>query len=239
MSDPTLKALLEKNLRAVQSRILAATKRANRDPHSVRLLAVTKTRPLDAIRVLHDLGLREFAENRVQDARERIPELGRDASWHLIGSLQTNKVKYLPGLFDVIHTVDRTELVDALERAFAKSGAPEPLPIYLQFNIAGEEQKHGAGAAAADELMTRALAAKSLRVVGLMAMAPFGNDPEVARPTFRGLRELRDRLQEKFNHPLPELSMGMSGDYEVAIEEGATIVRVGSSLFEGLPTEAP
>lgn len=219
-------------LSRIETRIAAACVRAGRGRESVLLVAVTKTRPLEQVRELLALGPRDFAENRVQDARERIPMMPAGIDWHYIGPLQTNKAKYLPGLFSWVHSVDRIEAADALQRAWEKHPELPALRVLLQFNIAGEEQKHGAGEEEALVLLRHAISLPRLSVEGLMCMAPYDENPENARPVFRGLRLLRDRLQEATGHALPQLSMGMTGDFEVAIEEGSTMVRVGTALFE-------
>ena len=219
------------NLNEVKQRIAAACSRADRSPDDVTLISVTKQRPLEQVHELYRLGEREFGENRVQDARKRIPEFGQPATWHFIGPLQTNKAKYFPGLFTCVHSVERIEAAEALSKAFEKR-SDETLRILLQFNIGGEEQKHGAEEDEAVKLLEQAAALPRLKVEGLMCMAPYSENPEDARPVFRRLRELRDVLQEKTGHPLPHLSMGMTGDFEVAIEEGSTMVRVGTALFE-------
>lgn len=226
MSFPFLAA----NLADVRARMAAACARAGRDATSVKLVAVSKYRPVEHTRALYDLGVRDFGENRVQEGRDKIPVLPHDIAWHLIGPLQTNKAKYLPGLFAWVHSVERVEVADALEKAYAKSG--ERVRILIQVNIAGEEQKSGCTPADAEALVRAAAAMPHLDVRGLMAMAPFVDDPELARPVFRGLRELAITLREATGLALPELSMGMTGDFEVAIEEGATIVRVGTALYQ-------
>ena len=219
-------------LQSIESRIAAACARVGRARDEVLLVAVTKTRPLEEVRALHAMGPADFAENRPQDARDRIPQLPADIRWHFIGHLQTNKAKYLAGLFQWVHSVDRIDAAVALQRAWEKRAELPPLDALLQFNISGEEQKHGAGRDEALEFLRAASKLDRLRVQGLMCMAPYGEAAELSRPVFRGLRLLRDELREKTGLPLPHLSMGMTGDFEVAIEEGATIVRIGTALFE-------
>lgn len=224
--------MIGENLRAVEERIAGACGRAGRDRSEVHLLAVTKKRPMEQLRELYRLGVTQFGENRVQEVRDRIPPFEGDVTWHFVGHLQTNKAKYLPGLVQWVHSVDRPEVAEALHKAWSRHPDLPPAKILLQFNIAGEEQKHGAGRDEALDFLRAALACDRLDVVGLMTMAPYSDDPETSRPVFRALRELRDGLEAAGGHPLPHLSMGMTGDFEVAIEEGATIVRVGTALFE-------
>jgi hypothetical protein len=195
---------------------------------------VTKQRPLEALQALFELGYRDFGENRVQELRERAGELPEEIRWHLIGPLQTNKAKFLPGVVSWVHSIDRPEAAQALQRALEKAGIDERLSVLLQLNLSGEEQKHGQGERDAGAFLDAVVGeCPLLRVEGLMTMAAYGEDAEVARPVFCRLREVRDELLGGRTIPLPELSMGMSGDFEVAIEEGATLVRVGSALFDG------
>lgn len=222
---------IAENLTAVEQRIAAACQRAQRPREDVLLVAVTKTRPLADVLALRGLGIHDIAENRAQDVRDRAPSFPRDLRCHFIGNLQTNKAKYLPGLVTSVHTVDRVEIAAALNREWEKAPTLPPLRVLLQFNIAEEAQKSGAAASEARELLARVREFPRLHVEGLMAMAPLADEAEASRPVFRALCELRDRLQQDSGVALPVLSMGMSGDFEVAIEEGATMVRVGSALF--------
>jgi pyridoxal phosphate enzyme (YggS family) len=219
---------IAQNLEEVRRRIKAAALRAGRDPGQVRLVAVSKTMPLELIREAVAAGQRLFGENYLQEARGKIEELGEAATWHFIGHLQSNKAKAVVNLFELIHGVDRLNLAEALDNAAASKGTLQK--ILLQVNLAGEATKSGASQEAAAELLRQIAQLPHLRVMGLMTMPPF-LEPETVRPYFRTLRELRDRLQEIGGNPLPELSMGMSGDFEVAIEEGATLVRVGTAIF--------
>ncbi|MBI4795445.1 MAG: YggS family pyridoxal phosphate-dependent enzyme [Deltaproteobacteria bacterium] len=190
------------NLEEVRKRLEAAARRAGRNPAAVKLVAVK--------------------------AREKIAALGPGVTWHLVGHLQTNKAKAAVELFQLIHSVDRLHLAQALEKAAAHQQKIQE--ILLQVNLAGEESKSGATPEAAPELLREIARLPHLRVLGLMIMPPF-LDPEAVRPYFRALRELRDRLRQLDLGPLPELSMGMSEDFEVAVEEGATLVRVGTAIF--------
>ncbi|HEX7003304.1 MAG TPA: YggS family pyridoxal phosphate-dependent enzyme [Trueperaceae bacterium] len=210
----------------VRRRIAAACERAGRERSEVKLVAVTKGHPVAEIeeRVV-DEGCLVLGESRLQEWRAKEAELtGRGIEWHLIGNLQRNKIKYcLP--FHTIHSLNSRRLADALQAYGERSD--HRFRVLVEVNVAGEESKLGIGVEEAAELVAYARALPNLQVAGLMTMAPHYDDPEQARPVFRGLRGLRDKLG------LVELSMGMSNDFEVAVEEGATIVRVGSALFDG------
>lgn len=225
------------NLEAVRGRISAAARRAGRDPASVRLVAVSKTHPADAVIGAVAAGQRVFGESRVQEAREKIPACPAGLEWHFIGHLQKNKVRQALPLFSFFHSIDSTGLAQAIDRIAGETGkAVEGL---IEVNVSGEQTKHGF---TPDSLRTDFLSLAKLpglRIRGLMTMAPYSENPEEARPFFRALRALRDELQNSHGLALPELSMGMSGDYEPAIEEGATLVRVGSSIFGARPAPQP
>ena len=219
------------NLKAVRDRIAAAAERAGREPSSVALVTVTKTVDTDRIREAVAAGAAILGENRVQEAREKIEQLGKIASWHLIGHLQTNKAKYAVKLFDLIHSVDTADLARELDRQAAKVGKTQD--VLVEVNIAGEEQKAGVAVSEALGLVREAAALEHICVRGLMTMPPYSPDPEASRPHYRRLRDLADAIKQQ-NIPgvaLDILSMGMSGDYEVAVEEGATLVRVGTAIF--------
>jgi hypothetical protein len=219
------------NLRSVQGRISAAAKRAGRDPSSVRLVVVTKTVDRDRIAEVVAAGAAILGENRVQEAKEKIEALGRIASWHLIGHLQTNKAKYAVKLFDLIHSVDNLELAAEIDRQAAKIGKAQD--ILIEVNIAGEASKAGMAVKGAPALVREAARLKNISIQGLMTMPPYSENPEESRPYFTVLRELAETIA-KGNMPnvsMQELSMGMSGDFEVAVEEGATLVRVGTAIF--------
>jgi pyridoxal phosphate enzyme (YggS family) len=222
----------EDNLRRVEATIAAATKRAGREPSSVRLIGVSKTVGREAVDRASAAGLRDFGENRVQDAVAKFePPLPNDATLHLIGYLQSNKAKEAVELFDYVHSVDRPSIVEALNKRAAQ--LDKRIKVLVQVNIAGEEQKHGCEPEEAPALVAAACACSHLEVVGLMTIAPLVGTAEEARPVFRGLRELRDAIErERPGRRLPELSMGMTNDYAVAIEEGATMIRVGRALFQ-------
>jgi PLP dependent protein len=211
------------NLERVRERIARAAERAGRRPEDVLLIGVSKTVDVARIRAALAAGLRALGENRVQEAKAKIAELGRPAAWHLIGHLQTNKVKDALELFDVIHSLDRLELAPELERRAAMRGLA--VEAMLQVNIAGEASKGGFAPDAVGQALESIAKLAHVKVTGLMVIPPEAERPEDARPWFRRLRELAER------HGLARLSMGMSGDFEVAVEEGATMVRVGTAIF--------
>ena len=221
---------IDANIARVRARIAEAALRGGRRPESVQLVAVTKTVGPERIRQAAACGLRVFGENRVQEARAKVSEV-QGVSWHLIGSLQRNKVKEALRLFEVIHSVDSVGLAEELSRRSMERGTRRA-EVLLQVNISQEPQKHGVAPEEAERVVGAVLELHGLRLRGLMGMAPLVETPEAARPSFRRLRELRDRLEEAFPEAgAYELSMGMTDDFEVAIEEGATIVRVGRALF--------
>jgi PLP dependent protein len=219
-------------LALIRRRIDAAAASVGRDPSSVRLVAVSKTFPVDAVRDAHAAGQRDFGENRVQEALQKIgAATDLDIRWHLLGHLQTNKARKAAPAFAVIQSVDSPELLEKLDRAAADAGTrPE---LLIQVDLAREATKHGAPATEARRLLDAAARCTAARVTGLMTLPPVPDIPEDARPWFRQLRELRDRWRAE-GVPAPmlaELSMGMSADFEVAVQEGATIVRVGTAIF--------
>lgn len=225
MSDPA------ERLDAILERIAAAATRAGRNPSEVQLVAVSKTFPADDVRAVWEAGQTAFGENRVQEAEAKIPQLPGALRWHLIGHLQRNKVRRALPLFEMIQGVDTVDLAQAIDRIAAELGLfPR---VLLEVNVAGEASKFGFAPAALEREIDSLLALPRVQVEGLMTIAPYAEDPEQARPHFRALRELRDRLAARCGVPLGTLSMGMSGDFEVAVEEGATIVRVGTAIFGG------
>jgi pyridoxal phosphate enzyme (YggS family) len=223
--------VIRRHYHEVAGAVRQAALECGRPPDSVRLVAVSKYRPAADAMVLYEEGQRAFGESRVQEARKKIPAMPADAEWHLIGQLQTNKAKYLPGLVQWVHSLDRIELAEALQAACARKGGT--LNVLLQVNVAGEEQKGGCPPGEAEALARVVLGCPALRLAGLMQIAPFLEDPEDVRPCFHDLRTLRDHLQESLQVQLPELSMGMSHDFRVAIQEGATMVRIGTALYAG------
>lgn len=224
---------LSTNLAAVRDRIGDACHRAGRDMSEVKLVAVSKTHPAAVLQEAIDAGCTIFGENKVQEAEGKIAAVGRDAAeWHLIGHLQSNKARKVVQLFDVIHSLDSVELAQRLERICEEEGRDQ-LPILVQVDLAGEETKSGITEAELPELVEFLHNCRHLRFDGLMVLPPFFDEAEATRPFFKRLREIRDRLasENAFDSRLGELSMGMSHDFEVAIEEGATIVRVGTAIF--------
>src|SRR6267143_450437 len=218
---------LEANLRGVRQAIATSAERAGRDPGEVELVAVTKTLPVERIREAIGLGLRQFGENRVQEALPKIEEIGpADLDWHLIGHLPTNKVKFIEGRFRMVQSIDSIGLAEALDARLQS-----PLDVLIEVNVAEEPQKTGALPAALPALARTVNAAQHLRLRGLMTVAPMVNDGEQVRPVFQALRSLRDATSQQLGVPLPVLSMGMTDDYPIAIEEGATMLRLGRALF--------
>ena len=219
------------NIRMIRERIAAAATRAGRDPGGIQLMAVSKTVPPERIRDAMDAGITLFGENYVQEAREKIPAIGHTVSWHMIGHLQTNKVKYVINLFDWIHYVDRLELARELDKRAGRNN--RKLNALMEVNVSGEESKSGVEASLALDLVRQISVLPNLNVRGLMTMPPYSDDPETSRPYFQALRRLRDEINSAAvpNIRMDELSMGMTDDFEVAIEEGATIIRVGRAIF--------
>ena len=218
---------------SIQARMASACARAGRDPGGVRLLAVSKTQPPESVAEAATAGLTVFGENKVQEAAAKIPQCPSHLHWHLVGHLQGNKVRAAVRLFETIHSVDSTGL---LERVNALAGDEGVRPsILLEVNVSGEASKFGLRPDNVAPVLDAARGLSQISVVGLMTMPPFTEDPERARAHFRALRELRDRLRSDTGFDLPELSMGMSADFEVAIEEGATWIRVGTDLFGPRP----
>jgi len=223
---------LADNIARVRERIEAACRRAGRRPEEVRLVAVSKIFPAGMIREAFEAGLRDFGENRVQEAAQKRPHLaGLDITWHLIGHLQSNKARKARDLFKYIHSVDSLHVATKLHEA--ASSADERLPILLQINLAGEATKSGLREEEAPEVALAVSRLPSLELRGLMLIPPFFENPEQARPYFHRLRGLADRIAASHipDVSMKELSMGMSHDFEAAIEEGATMVRVGTAIF--------
>jgi pyridoxal phosphate enzyme (YggS family) len=217
------------NLAQIQQTIAAACGRASRAPESVTLLAVSKGQPPDAVRAAAELGLTLFGENKVQEGKAKIPLCPGRLKWHMIGHLQSNKCRDALLFFQMIEGVDSLALAQELNKWAEKLS--RRMPILLEVNVAGEASKFGYRPAALLAELAEINRLPRLEIHGLMTMAPWSPDPEKARPVFRRLRELKTECDQILGAPLPHLSMGMSGDYEVAIEEGATIVRIGSALF--------
>jgi pyridoxal phosphate enzyme (YggS family) len=221
------------NLTKIQSRIEAACARVGRDPAGVTLMAVSKNQPPERVMEAAELGLTLFGESRVQEARIKIPQLSNRLRWHMIGHLQSNKCRDAVPIFEMIESVDSLALAQEVARIADKRG--KQMPILLEVNIAGESSKFGWNPERVLEQFLEVNQLPRLEIHGLMTIAPYATDPERVRSVFRRLRELRERCEELLGAPLPVLSMGMSGDLDVAIEEGATLVRVGTALFGERP----
>ena len=215
-------------LARLEEGIATAAKRAGRNPAEIELVAVSKTQPVENIQQALRAGLLQFGENKVQEGRGKIESIGRGV-WHLIGHLQTNKVREAVRLFDFIDSVDRLDLAEEIARRAEIIGKVQK--VLLQVNIAGESAKFGCAPASARALAEAINALPRLALQGLMTIAPYSSEPEKSRPHFSGLRELRDNIEDETGLRLPVLSMGMSGDYAVAIDEGSTSIRIGTALF--------
>jgi pyridoxal phosphate enzyme (YggS family) len=220
------------NLARIRERITSAAERAGRRANEITLVAVSKTFPAEAILAAYDAGLRNFGENRVQEFEAKHAKLGHlDATWHLIGHLQSNKAKRAAQLFTRVDSVDSLALAQKLD--LAADDQEKRLPILIEVHLGGESTKSGVADADLPAFAENISTLTHLELRGLMAVPPYSEDAERARPSFRKLRELRDGLSDSLGRPLPTLSMGMSHDFEVAIEEGATEIRVGTALFGG------
>ena len=222
----------------VLERIHQACRRSGRDPKSVSLIAVSKLQPVSAIQSLVVEGQCVFGENYVQELLSKTPQIPAEVQWHMIGPVQKNKVKYLPGQVQCIHTLDSLALAQEIDRRWSGRDLP-PCTVLVQINISGEKSKSGIAPEELIGLLVQASQLPHLNICGLMTIPPFGDSPEESRPYFRALRELRDVINRAAipGVRLHELSMGMSDDFEVAIEEGATMIRVGSALFGARPSK--
>lgn len=219
--------MLVENYKQVMREISLAAERAGRNPADIKLIAVTKTVGVEEVRHAAEMGITDFGENRVQDAEEKVKTLPA-LNWHFIGHLQSNKARDVLSHYSLIHSLDRNSLAKALQHWAEKAG--KKADVLIQVNVSGEESKFGLEPGKLPGFIKQLAGYNRINVKGLMTMAPFVNDPEEARPCFRKLRELRDdNVQEGLD--LSELSMGMTNDYIVAVEEGATMVRIGSALF--------
>jgi len=230
-----LQQRIQTNLGRIRGHIADAAARSRRDEANVRLVAVTKAVGMDEIAALVALGVADLGENRVEQLVPRAAQAaaaGLCPRWHMIGHLQRRKVRDVLPVATMIHGVDSLRLLEEIDKR-AAAASLGPVAVLLEVNVSGEEQKYGLRPDETPETLRRATALPHVQVRGLMTMAPLAEDAELSRPVFRGLRELRDRLNESgaCGHPLTELSMGMSQDYAVAVEEGATLIRVGTALF--------
>jgi pyridoxal phosphate enzyme (YggS family) len=224
---------LADNFAAIQQRIRAACERAGRTPESVALIAVTKGQPPEVVNEAAALGQVLFGENKVQEAKAKIPLCAARLRWHMIGHLQSNKCRDAVALFEMVHSVDSLPLAQELQKQAEKFS--RTLPVLLEVNIAGEASKFGYQPEQMLADLPQINALKRLEIHGLMTLAPWSPNPERARPVFRAAREWKERCEDLLGAPLPHLSMGMTGDFEVAIEEGATLVRIGTALFGERP----
>ena len=231
MSRPAPDGSIAARLSAVKAAIAQAAERVGRDPGSVRIVAVTKGVGLEPIREALALGLRTLGENRVQEALAKIEALADESpQWHLVGHLQSNKARQAAELFSMVQSIDSVHLVEALA-----ARAQRPLDVLIEVNAGEEPRKTGAPPAEVDAIVRAITASPRLRLLGLMAIGPLQGGAEAARPVFRRLRSIRDDLRQRFSLELPELSMGMSEDFPVAVEEGASMLRLGRVLFAASP----
>ena len=223
--------MLKDNLEEVEKNIQEACRRSGRDRRDVTLVAVSKTKPAEMVQEAYDLGQRDFGENKVQELTAKCQVLPEDIRWHLIGHLQTNKVKYIVGKTCLVQSVDSLKLAAAISKEAVKHGCT--VQVLIEVNVAGEESKFGVSPEETEALVREASALPALEIRGLMTIAPNVSDPEKNRPVFRRLKELSVDIAGKNinNVTMNVLSMGMTGDYQVAVEEGATIVRVGTGIF--------
>ena len=222
---------IRENVEKIKERIEKAAQRAGRKPEDIILLAASKTQPPEKIVEAYQAGIRYFGENRVQEGIKKIEALSdlKDIHWHLIGGLQTNKAKYAVKYFELIHSLDREALADELDKRAEKIGKTQD--VLIEVNVGEEETKYGVKPENLEKLFEYSLQKENLRILGLMCIPPYFEDPEKSRPYFAMLIDMKEQLEKKFNVSLPHLSMGMSHDFEVAIEEGATIVRIGTAIF--------
>jgi len=228
---------IARNLDSILGRIRSAAGRAGRDPASVRLVAVSKTHPAESVREASEAGQRAFGESKVQEAMTKIPLLPAEIEWHFIGHVQTNKIRRALPHFQLFHGVDNGNLARQMDRIAADCGSfPR---ILIEVNVSGEATKFGFSPEALKSEIGALMGLPRVQVAGLMTMAPYGANPEDARPFFAALRRLREELEQQTGTSLPELSMGMSGDFEAAVAEGSTIVRVGSAVFGERPQKRP
>ena len=223
--------MVTENPNQVRKNIQEACKAVGRDPKEVTLIAVSKTKPVPMLQEAYDAGARVFGENKVQEITDKYPQLPDDIQWHMIGHLQRNKVKYIIGKVDLIHSVDSLRLAEEISKEAVKKETEEN--ILIEVNVAGEESKFGVSVADTEELVRQIAVLPGIHIQGLMTIAPYVENPEQNRPVFRALKKLAVDIKMKNidNVHMDVLSMGMTGDYEVAVEEGATMVRVGTGIF--------
>ncbi len=233
MEESSAVQTLRERFANVRKRVETAAKRCGRSPDEITLVGISKTHPAGTLSAAVSLGITDLGENRVQEAEGKILEVGRRAArWHLVGHLQANKARRAVSLFDVIHSLDSASLAQRLDRLCAAEGREE-LPVFIQVDLGGEASKTGIDPRHLPELLKATASCERLRLIGLMTLPPYFENAECGRPFFKTLRELRDQLQREgsFGELAGELSMGMSHDFEIAIEEGATMLRVGTAIF--------
>ncbi len=220
---------ISENIERLNAEITAVCERADRELSEITLIAASKYADADGIRQAYDAGLRDFGENRVQEALHKMGALPDDIRWHMIGHLQRNKVTKVVGRFDSIHSVDSPRLAEKINQVAGDCGLIQS--VMLEVNVAGEESKYGLDVEVTEKLAQEVVKMENLKLTGLMTMAPLTDDQELIRGIFRSLRKLRDNLSDLLGIPLPHLSMGMTNDWQIAIEEGATHLRIGSAIF--------
>src|SRR5438105_8729264 len=220
---------IQKHLERVRAQIAEAAEKSGRQPADVELVAITKTHDAERVREAHEAGQQVFGESRVQEARAKIPELPSNLRWHFVGHLQKNKIRHALPLFDLIHSVDSLALAQDINRIAEEDGLHPR--VLLEVNVAGEGSKFGFTPDKLREDLENLLALPRLSILGLMTIPPIADEAEASRKYFVALRELRDRLQTEFHVDLAQLSMGMTQDFAIAVEEGATLVRVGTAIF--------
>lgn len=231
--DDQLSDTLKERIARVNERIIQACRRSGRSSSEVKLVAVTKMASVDQIKQAFECGLHDFGENRVQDFLTKHQEISKGARWHMIGHLQRNKAKYLVGKVEMIHSLDRLSLAGLFDRLSEAQGYP--WQVLVQVNVSGEDTKQGLSPDQLPEFLDLVQDLRGINVCGLMTVAPYEDDPEGVRPVFKVLRLLRDKMaRERPYYDLHHLSMGMTNDYEIAVEEGATLIRVGSAIFSNI-----
>ena len=227
--NPPEKPSLPERLAAIQERVAAAASKSGREPAGIRLVAATKSQPPETVAELFTLGIRDVGENRVQEAAAKQDALGSRGIWHFIGHLQKNKAHAATHRFDWVQSVDSLDLAQALSRGAVNLG--RTISILIQVNVSGESSKFGVAPEGAEKLAREINGLPGLELQGFFTIAPYADDPEASRPVFAGLREIRDLVQKNTGFVLPVLSMGMSHDFMIAIEEGSTMIRIGTALF--------
>ena len=228
---------IEQNLERVRQKIAEAAQKAHRSQGDVQLIAISKTHPAESVRAAHQAGQTVFGESRVQEARAKIPELPSTLRWHFVGHLQKNKIRHALPLFELFHSVDSLALAEDINRIAEETGTHPR--VLLEINVSGEGSKFGFSPEKLREAMEAMLALPRVTIEGLMTIPPLVPEAEMSRPYFAELRNLRDQLEQEFAMRLAELSMGMTNDFPIAIEEGATMVRVGTAIFGERPKPQP